>query len=60
MPVLSDFLGIYETAAEFHVSRRTVSRWVTLKIGPPSLKIGNRRYFRRDSIIKWLAKKEGR
>jgi predicted DNA-binding transcriptional regulator AlpA len=58
MPVLADFLDIDQAAAELHVARRTLTRWLTANIAPPSLKVGNRRYFKRTSIIAWLSKKE--
>ena len=56
--VLSDFLTIEQAAAELNVAKRTITRWLTLSLAPPSLKIGNRRYFRRAAILQWLTKKE--
>jgi len=48
----------YKAAAELNVAKRTITRWLTLSLAPPSLKIGNRRYFRQAAIIPWLTKKE--
>lgn len=35
-------------------SRRTLHRWVRLRKGPPSIKIGRSVYYRRTSVDRWL------
>lgn len=56
--LLSEYLSLDEAARELRLSRRTMTRWLTLSLAPPSLKIGNRRYFRRAAMVQWLVKKE--
>ena len=45
-------------AAIFHVSERTVGRWVSLRIGPPRIKIGKLVLFNLERLSEWLAEHE--
>ena len=56
--VLADYLDIDQAARELGVARRTLARWQTDGVAPPSVKLGVRRLFKRSTIIAWLEKKE--
>lgn len=48
-----------KTVAELlGVSRRTLSRWHALRVGPPRCKIGRTVLYRKDAVDQWLAKHE--
>lgn len=49
-----DFLSSDDLAGLLDVSRRTLHRWVRLRKGPPSIKIGRSVYYRRTSVDRWL------
>jgi excisionase family DNA binding protein len=57
-PVLADYIDIEQAARELGVARRTLTRWQTEGVAPPSVKLGTRRLFKRATIIAWLEKKE--
>lgn len=47
-------LDIPATAEKLGVEVRIVRSWITTGVGPPSARIGKRRYFRREDIDAWL------
>lgn len=47
-----------QLAEELRVCVRTVHRWINLGEAPPYLKVGRRRYFRREAVEKWLKSRE--
>lgn len=40
------------------VSRRTLSRWHAMRVGPPRCKVGQRVLYRQSAIDEWLASNE--
>ena len=57
-PVLSEWLTQGELAAELRVSMDTLRRWAARRIGPPSIKLGSRVLYRRESVREWLRSRE--
>ncbi|HMT45484.1 MAG TPA: helix-turn-helix domain-containing protein [Novosphingobium sp.] len=57
-PVLSEWLTQSELAAELRVSTDTLRRWQARRIGPPSIKLGMRVLYRRESVKEWLRSRE--
>lgn len=57
-PVLSEWLTQAELAAEMRVSVDTLRRWGARRIGPPSIKLGMRVLYRRESVREWLRSRE--
>ncbi|PZX03777.1 helix-turn-helix transcriptional regulator [Celeribacter halophilus] len=57
--VLSEWISMAELAGELGVSKDTLGRWHTQRIGPPRAKIGGRIWYRRQSVREWLREKEG-
>ncbi len=56
-PLLSDYVDKFQLAAELKRTPRTVDRMV-LRNGLPHVQIGNRRLFRRASVLAWLTQRE--
>lgn len=56
--LLNEYWTRPQLAAEFHVTKRTVSRWLAHGTGPPFIKIGNRLLFKKASVAKWLIARE--
>jgi len=56
--LMDDFLPPEETADELGVTRRTLDRWHTRRIGPPRIQIGRKIYYRRESVRDWLLSNE--
>src|SRR5688500_4759262 len=44
-----------ELACELGISERTLERWNAAKNGPTKIKIGRKVYYRRTSVLAWLA-----
>ena len=53
-----DFITPDETADELGVTRRTLDRWHTRRIGPPRIQIGRKILYRREAVREWLLKNE--
>jgi predicted DNA-binding transcriptional regulator AlpA len=53
-----DLLNKLELANELGISTRTVDRWNSLRIGPPRVRIGKSIFYRRASVLQWLARHE--
>lgn len=45
-------------AGLFGISERTISRWVSLRVGPARIKIGKLVLFNLDRLAEWLARHE--
>lgn len=56
-PLLSDYVDKFQLARELGRTPRTVDRMV-LRGDLPHVQIGNRRLFRRASVLAWLAGRE--
>ena len=56
-PLLSDYVDKFQLARELGRTPRTVDRMV-LRGDLPHVQIGNRRLFRRASVLAWLAARE--
>jgi len=54
-----DYLTSYDLSGWLGVSRRTLFRWVRLRKGPPSIKVGRSVYYRRTAVQRWLLSLEG-
>jgi hypothetical protein len=53
--LLSEFLTPDELSAELNLKPTTIKAWRRLRKGPPSTTIGARVYYRRATVIVWLA-----
>jgi hypothetical protein len=58
--LLSNYLSRDDLAREFGIVPRTISRWTREPDGIPSITIGNRRLYRRESVLAWLEAREQR
>ena len=58
VPILADYATEKEIAKELEVSKRTLARWRTMRIGPPYTFIGRKLRYRRSSIAAWLQTQE--
>lgn len=56
--LLADYLLPEELAAELGICERTLSRWDSLRIGPPRVTIGRKVRYRRLAVQEWLLKRE--
>lgn len=56
--VLDGYLSRTEVAAALGVSVDTLTRWGTQRVGPASVMIGRKRYYRRAAIEEWLRSRE--
>ncbi len=56
--LLSEYLSRDETAKQLGVSPDTLTRWLTQRIGPASVRIGRKRYYHRDAIRRWIKSRE--
>jgi hypothetical protein len=57
-PVLAEYIGKEQLAAELQRSPRTLDRWEALGSGPPRTCIGRTVLYRRGSVMQWLAAQE--
>lgn len=56
--VLGEWLTQAELAKELRVSVDTLRRWAGRRSGPPSIKLGMRVLYRRESVREWLRSRE--
>ena len=56
--ILENFVTRAALAADLNVSERTIWRYENLPNGLPSVLIGGRKLYRRESVLAWLAKRE--
>jgi hypothetical protein len=59
-PILSEYLTREELASELRRNPRTLDRWEALGMGPPRTLVGRQVFYRRSSLLKWLAAQERR
>lgn len=59
-PILADYLDRDALAVELRCSTRTIARYEGLSDGLPSVVIAGRKYYRREAVRQWLAKRERR
>jgi excisionase family DNA binding protein len=52
------FLTGEEVASCLNISHRTLYRWHRQRRGPPQIKIGRHKYYRRAALESWLLKQE--
>jgi hypothetical protein len=57
-PILSEYLTREELASELRRNPRTLDRWEALGMGPPRTLVGRQVFYRRSSLLKWLAAQE--
>lgn len=57
-PLLSEHMSRDDLAAELGVSKDTLARWHSQRIGPPSVKLGKRTLYRREAVREWLIARE--
>ena len=53
-----NFLTRLELAAVLKKTDRTLTRWDALRIGPPAIRIGRSVYYKRSSVLEWIASNE--
>jgi hypothetical protein len=56
--LLTGFLTQEELAAEFKVKPGTIKSWRKKRFGPPATRIGKRVFYRRSSVLEWIAARE--
>ena len=54
MPVLDDYFEPYQLGEELNKSERTLERWRYQRTGPPVTRIGDKNYYRKESVKQWL------
>lgn len=59
-PLLGGWLSRADVAREVGVSVDTLQRWETRRIGPPSVRIGRRVFYRAEAFRDWLVSRERR
>jgi predicted DNA-binding transcriptional regulator AlpA len=57
-PLLAAYLSLEQAAAELGVTTKTLHRWSQAKTGPPRIRLGQRLYYSRASVLGWLEQKE--
>src|ERR1700674_3398220 len=58
--ILDGYLSESQLAGELNKNIRTLKRWHELRVGPARTFIGRAIFYRRDSVLAWLAGKEQR
>ena len=56
--LLAEYLSRDQCAHELKITARTLSRWESAGLAPPSVKLGKRRLYRRSSVEAWLHTRE--
>lgn len=56
--ILDGWMTRAELAKELGVCVNTLSRWQTMRIGPPCVRTGRWVFYRRDTVTEWLRQKE--
>lgn len=54
-PLFSDYLTLAEMAHELGVSERTLTRWHSLRVGPPRTIIGRKILYHAPAARAWMA-----
>ena len=58
--VLDEWMTRRALAQELGVSVDTLGRWETCRIGPPSIRMGRKVLYRRETVRAWLREQEDR
>ena len=53
--LLAGYLKPKDLAKELDVSERTIARWHHFREGPPRVEIGRKVYYRKESVLAWIA-----
>jgi predicted DNA-binding transcriptional regulator AlpA len=53
--LLAGYLKPKDLAKALDVSERTIARWHHFREGPPRVEIGRKVYYRKESVIAWIA-----
>jgi hypothetical protein len=56
--LLADYVSEPEFVRDFAITIRTARRWTRERTGPAVTKIGNRLYYSRSAIARWLQSRE--
>ena len=56
--LLSGWMTRAEVAAELKLSTDTLQRWENQRIGPPTMRLGRRVYYRAEAFREWLVSRE--
>jgi hypothetical protein len=59
-PLLSGYLDREALAAELRVCGKTIARYEAQPNGLPSIKLGGRKLYRVDAVLRWLEARETR
>ena len=58
--ILANYLDRASLAAELKCAERTIARYESEPDGLPSVMIAGRRYYRREAVLEFIAKRERR
>ena len=58
--VLDEWMTRSALARELGVSIDTLGRWESRRIGPPSIRVGRKVLYRRETVREWLREQEDR
>lgn len=53
--LLAGYLKPTDLAKALEVSERTIARWHHFREGPPRVEIGRKVYYRKESVMAWIA-----
>ncbi len=53
--LLAGYLKPKDLAKALDVSERTIARWHHFREGPPRVEIGRKVYYRKESVVAWIA-----
>lgn len=53
--ILAGYLKPKDLAKALDVSERTIARWHHFREGPPRVEIGRKVYYRKESVVAWIA-----
>lgn len=57
-PIFSDFLTRHELAQGLRKTVRSIDRLILVGEGPPYVRVGNTKLFRREAVAQWLRARE--
>jgi hypothetical protein len=60
MALIDDLVADEELTADRKVSSRTTKRWRDMPDGLPYIKLGNRIFYKRASLLEWIYSRERR
>lgn len=56
--LLTGWMTRAEVAADLKISIDTLQRWENQRIGPPTMRLGRKVYYRADALREWLIARE--